>query len=71
MRKTPGITRLERRTYVLKEPEDITILLKIKEVERCRLSKSDKKIVELLRSQLKKNWRDPLIHHLNTMLRRY
>ena len=49
------ITKSERRIYVLKDKEDFLILSKIKELEKKGLNKGDKVMVNLIRTQLKKD----------------
>ncbi len=65
------ITASERNNYVLKDKKDLTILHKIKILEKNRLEDDDKDIVKLIRTQLKNNWRRPLIIYLNKLLKRY
>ncbi len=63
-----NLTSHEKKIYVMKDKEDFIILSKIKELEKKNLSKEDKKIISLIRTQLKKNWRLPLINYLNQLL---
>ena len=65
------LTGYEKKTYVMKDKEDFIILSKIKELEKKNLSKEDKEIINLIRTQLKKNWRLPLINYLNLSLKEY
>ena len=65
------ITLYEKKNYGFKEPRDYKILAKIKEVEIKKLSKSDKEIVKLIRTQLKDDWRADLIKELNKLLKKY
>ncbi len=58
------ITRSEKRNYVLKDKKDLIILSKIKELEKKKLDKRDKEILKLIRTQLKSEWRNPLINYL-------
>lgn len=65
------LTPYEKRNYVLNDKEDFIILKKIKEAEKYRLSANDKEIIKLIRAQLKKNWRLPLIYYLNKLIVKY
>ena len=60
-----------KNTYVLKDELDFVILDKIKILEKKSLSKSDKETLRLCKTQLKKDWRTPLIRQLDMMLRKY
>jgi len=64
------VTVAEHRTYVLKTKQDKRILEKIKELEKKRLTASEKKIAALCKSQLEDDWRTPLEKFVDTMLRR-
>lgn len=65
------LTNYEKRKYVLKEKKDFLILSKIKKLESKKLSRSDKEIVKLIKTQLEKGWRSPLINYLNKLLKKY
>ena len=65
------LTDYEKKNYVLPDKKDLVILSKIKELEKRRLSKEDKKVIKLIRTQLKKDWRTPLINYLNKLLSKY
>ncbi len=67
----PDITKYEKNNYVFNEPRDYKILIKIKELERKKLTKSDKEIVKLIRTQLKDDWRADLINYLNKLSTKY
>ena len=71
MRKTPVITPEDKRKYVLKEKKDYTILAKVKHLEQLTLSITDKKMVQLIKTQLKKDWRTPLLKYLSCLEKRY
>lgn len=62
-------TRREK-TYVLSTDEDYEILRAIKDLEAMALTKDEKEIVRLLRTQLKHDWRSPLLHFLQALRRR-
>ncbi|MBI2044579.1 hypothetical protein HYT23_00820 [Candidatus Pacearchaeota archaeon] len=65
------VTAYEKRNYALSDKEYFVILAKIKNVEKHELSRNDKEIVNLIRTQLKKNWRLPLISYLNKITLKY
>jgi len=50
---------------------DFEILAKCKQLEKLNLSKEDKFLVKLIKSQLEYDWREPLIRTLNKLLRKY
>jgi len=54
------ISSYEKKNYVFKEPRDYKILVKIKELERKKLTKNDKEVIKLIRTQLKDDWRADL-----------
>ncbi|MBU2458805.1 MAG: hypothetical protein KKB29_00360 [Nanoarchaeota archaeon] len=51
--------------------EDFIILNKIRELEKMKLSLNAKEEVKLIRTQLEKDWRAPLIKSLNKLLKKY
>ena len=63
-------TKAEKKRYVLKDKKDLIILQKIKELEKKKLNKEDKDIIKLIRTQLEKEWRNPLIKYLNKLLKK-
>ena len=65
------LTDYEKRNYVMNDKEDFIILSKIKELEKKKLNGKDKEAIKLVRTQLKKNWRLPLIKYLDNLLRKY
>jgi len=65
------IKEKDKKKYVLGEKRDFSILEKIYELEKCQLSKQDKKDINLIRSQLERDWRKPLIKFLNNLLKKY
>jgi len=73
MEKSPAYrpTREERRRYVLKKKSDLEILARCKELEKARLPKGDTILVRLIKSQLKDDWRKPLLKELNRLIRKY
>jgi len=65
------LTTYEKRNYVMKDKEDFVILKKIKLLENKGLEARDKITVKLIRTQLKKNWRLPLIKELDKLIEKY
>ncbi|MBS3086113.1 hypothetical protein J4422_00225 [Candidatus Pacearchaeota archaeon] len=65
------ITDYEKKNYILKDKSDLVILSKVKKLENHKLNKKDKEIVKLIKTQLKKNWRLPLIKYLNRLIIQY
>lgn len=65
------ITKYEKKNYVLKDKKDLVILLKIKGLEKKRLKNDDKEAVKLIKTQLKDDWRTPLIAYLNKLIKKY
>ena len=61
----------DKKEYVLSTNSDYEILEKIYRLEKERLSEKDKKLVRLIRTQLRHDWRSPLINELNQLLKRY
>lgn len=66
-----NITPYEKNSYFLNDKKDLVILSKIKHLESLKLRRNDEEVVKLIKSQLKKDWRTPLISYLNYKLRRY
>lgn len=52
------------------EKRDLVILSKIKRLEKRKLNKTNKETIKLIRTQLKKDWRSPLIKELNKLLKK-
>mgnify|MGYP001611023694 CR=1 FL=1 len=65
------LTGYEKRNYIVNDKNDFVILKKIKLVEKKKLNAKDKEIVNLIRTQMKKNWRLPLIKYLDKLNRKY
>lgn len=61
----------DKKEYVLSTNSDYEILEKIYWLEKIKLSEKDKKLVKLIRTQLRPDWRSPLIKELNQLLKRY
>jgi hypothetical protein len=65
------LTAYEKKNYVMKTKKDFIILSKIKELEKKKLNSKEKEAVRLMRTQLKEDWRSPLISYLNKLLSKY
>lgn len=66
-----NIANKEREKYVLSTDSDFEILAKCKKLEKRRLSKGDKEIVKLIKTQLEYDWRILLINYLNKLAKKY
>lgn len=66
-----GVTEEEEKEYLLPNERDYKILSMVKDLESRDLSDNDKKIVELIKTQLKDDWRNPLLEKLRKLLRKY
>jgi len=62
------ITALDRKKYLLLEKRDSIILKKIKLLEQKKLGKRDREVLKLIKTQLEKDWRKPLINYLNKLI---
>ena len=65
------LSAYEKRNYLMPDKKDFLILSKIKKLEQKKLSKTDKDTIKLIRTQLKKDWRTPLIKYLNKLAKKY
>ncbi len=65
------LTKIEQRKYVMSTNEDYEILKKIKQLEKIKLTKEDKILVCLIKTQLEFDWRKYLIQTLNQLLKKY
>ena len=66
-----NITAQEEKLYLLPNEEDYKILSIIKSLESKNLSVHDKEIVELTRTQLRDDWRKPLLKKLRKLTQKY
>ena len=57
--------------YVLKTKRDIKMLNLCKRLEKLKLSKKDKYLVALIKTQLERDWRKYLLNALEKLLRKY
>jgi len=65
------VKKKDRKKYLLLEKRDYEILGKIYKLEKQKLSREDKKIINFIRTQLEKDWRKPLLVFLNGLSRKY
>lgn len=69
--KSFPLTKTEQRKYVMPTNEDYEILKKVKQLEKLKLTKEDKKLVSLIKTQLESDWRKYLIQTLNQLIRKH
>ena len=69
--KTFRLTKHEQNKYVMSTNEDYEILQKVKELEKMKLTKEEKEIVSLIKSQLIYDWRGPLLIKLKKIMQRH
>lgn len=69
--KSFPLTKTEQRNYVMSTNEDYEILRKVKQLEKLKLTKEEKFLVWLIKTQLEFEWRKYLIQALNKILRKY
>lgn len=61
----------DRRQYILSDPKNLLILQKVYQLEDCKLSEEDRKLILFVRTQLKRDWQTPVIVFLNKLLKKY
>lgn len=71
IRNKYDITEYEEKEYLLPNEEDYVILSIIKSLEDKNLSDHDKEIVELIKTQLLDDWREPLLERLKKLTQKY
>lgn len=71
IRNKYGITEEEEKEYLLPNEEDYEILSIVKTLGNKNLSEKDKEVVELIKTQLKDDWRGPLLDKLRQFLQKY
>ena len=69
--KQVTLSESEKKKYVMSTDRDYEILSKVRQLEKMKLRKNDKILVELIRTQLEHDWRKYLIKTLDRILRRY
>ena len=57
--------------YILNTKRNIQILKLCKKLEKAKLSKNDKALVTLVKTQLEKDWRKHLLIKLNKLVHKY
>ena len=65
------VTTSEKKKYVLSTDNDFEILAKCKLLEQLNLTKEDKILVKLIKTQLKDDWRKALLKTLERLLKKY
>ncbi len=58
------ITKADKKKYALVTKLDSEILIRIKKLEKKKLSKEDKRMLKFIKTQLEYDWRKPLIKEL-------
>jgi len=68
---TYQLTEEEKKRYVLAEERDLLILEQCNKLESLEISEHDREQVAFIKTQLEKDWRQPLLDELEKMLRKY
>ena len=71
LKKRFPLTGTEKWKYVLSTNEDYEILKKVKQLKKLKLTKEEKNVVWLIKTQLERNWRKYLLQALNKFLKKY
>lgn len=71
VRNKYDVTQQEEREYLLPNEEDYEILSTVKTLESKSLSDCDREIIELVKSQLRDDWRAPLLEKLKQLTQKY
>lgn len=66
-----GITKEEEKEFLLPNGEDYEVLSIVKNLESKDLSDNDREIVTLIKTQLRADWREPLLAKLKGLLQKY
>ena len=69
--KSFPLTKTEQRKYVMSTNEDYEILQKVKKLEKLKLTKEEKILVWLIKTQLEPKWRKYLLQALSKLLKKY
>ncbi len=64
------LTPSEKKKYVLPTDTDYEILDKCKKLEKMKLTKEERFLVKLIKTQLEADWRKPLLKVLNKLLKK-
>jgi hypothetical protein len=65
------LTNYEKNNFVFDEERDYEILEKCKALEKKKLTKEDKKLIKVIKIQLKEDWRKTLLIELNKLMKKY
>ncbi len=60
-----------RKKYIINERRDLDIYNKVKKLEKKKLTKEDKHLVNLIKAQLESYWRKYLLLSLSKLLKKY
>lgn len=71
VRNKYNVTEEEEKVYLLPNEDDYEILSIVKTLEGKNLADHDREIIELVRSQLTDDWREPLLKKLEQLLQKY
>ena len=71
LKKSFSLTKTEQRKYVMSTNEDYEILQKVKKLEKLKLTKEEKILVWLIKTQLEPKWRKYLLQTLNKLFKKY
>lgn len=71
LKKSFSLTKTEQKKYVMSTNEDYEILQKVKKLEKLKLTKEEKMLVWLIKTQLEHEWRKYLLQILNKLLKKY
>ncbi|MBI3032933.1 hypothetical protein HYY69_05640 [Candidatus Woesearchaeota archaeon] len=63
-----SLTLTEKKKYVMSVDQDYEILSKVKQLEKLKLTKDEKFLIKLIRTQLERHWRKWLIKELDKIL---
>lgn len=66
-----GITPEEEKEYLLPNDEDYQILFTIKMLESKNLEDQDKEIIDMMKTQLREDWRTSLLERLKQLTEKY
>ena len=69
--KSFPLTKTEQKKYVMPTNKDYEILKKVKQIEKLNLTKGEKILVGLIKTQLESEWRKYLLQALNKLLKKY
>lgn len=65
------VTPNEKKRYVLSMDDDFEILAKCRHLEKLKLTREDRVLVKLIKTQLGADWRKPLLKAVNLLLKKY